>query len=386
MDDNIIIQKTESDKFILVNSLTDRRLRLSSNSMILFKIFNENKTQNLDFFLKKYNELSLKKIDLYTLEQSITTFKNFIYNNNKFKISNHLIINIKIIPEYLVNYIAEKLKYIIPKKIKDFYLNIIFFYLINLLFLIYLYFNSNINFFNIKNTSILSICLILIFIFHELGHAISAKNYGAKPKEIGFGFYLLTPALYCNLSDIWKLSINKRIIVNLSGIYIQTLISFFLILINIFLNETVINQLLFINFLIIAINLNPFLKYDGYWILSDSLDSPNLRMESFRSLKLIFMQKFKGLNMRTYIISLYSVLSILFILSFIYYFVIPNFKTILFFPIELTKATYSLFTLNYDLLNFYNFLKSNILSVIFYYIILNALLPKLLKIIKKHEI
>ncbi len=385
MNDNIIIQKTEFNKFILVNTITDKRLRISKQSMILFNIFNENKTENLDFFLKKHNEISTTNIDFYTLEYNITKFKNFISNNARFKISNHLLIHVKIIPEYLVNSIAEKIKFVVPNKVRAFYLNFITFFFINLFFLIYLYLNSKINFLNLKNTPILSICLLTIFILHELGHAIAAKNYGSKPKEIGFGFYLLTPALYCNLSDIWKLSISKRIIVNLSGVYVQTLLSFLLILINVFINEPLIHQLIFTNFVIIIINLNPFLKYDGYWILTDFLDSPNLRTESFHSLKLILKQKFRGINIRAYIISLYAVLTILFILTFIYYFVVPNFMSILFFPLELTEATYSLLTFNSNLINFYSFLKINILSIIFYYVIINTLLPKLIKM-KKNEI
>ena len=70
-----------------------------------------------------------------------------------------------------------------------------------------------------------------VLFFHEMGHAAACHRFGAKFGDIGFGFYLLSPVMYADVSDIWKLKPYKRVIVNLSGIYIELLIATILVLI-----------------------------------------------------------------------------------------------------------------------------------------------------------
>ena len=124
-----------------------------------------------------------------------------------------------------------------------------------------------------------------VLFFHEFGHATACNKLGAEPGTIGFGFYLLSPVMFADVSDIWKLQKRERIIVNLSGIYVEIIIALFLTILYLLTNYT---PVLIVSSLIIfriIINLNPLLRYDGYWILSDLTSTHNLRDTSIKMFK-----------------------------------------------------------------------------------------------------
>lgn len=127
---------------------------------------------------------------------------------------------------------------------------------------------------------ITTLSILLLLIGHEFGHILGSEKFGIKSKEIGFGFYGLLPVLYTNITPIWRLDQRKRNIVNLSGIYVQLLAGFLLGLTNLFIDSVIILSIIRINVLVIIINLNPFFKFDGYWVLVDLLKEPNLLKKS----------------------------------------------------------------------------------------------------------
>lgn len=130
--------------------------------------------------------------------------------------------------------------------------------------------------------------IFLIMFVHELGHTISAIKYGQLPKEIGIGIYFIFPVLYTDVSSIWLLNKKERVIINLGGIYLQSIISAGLVLAMFFSNSNLIKLLLISNFFMMFYSLNPFFKYDGYWIYSDVFGIKNLRLKSNELIKSIF--------------------------------------------------------------------------------------------------
>ena len=126
--------------------------------------------------------------------------------------------------------------------------------------------------------------VLLILFFHELGHAASAYLFGVKPKNIGFGFYLIFPVFYADVTDVWRLNKWKRTIVNLGGIFFQLLINLGLLYIMYHTPDrrviTLLTYIITLNITTIIINVNPFLKFDGYWVYSDLCNLPNLRQQS----------------------------------------------------------------------------------------------------------
>jgi len=123
-----------------------------------------------------------------------------------------------------------------------------------------------------------------ILLFHELGHAAAAYNFGIKPKKIGAGFYLVFPVLFADITEAWRLNRNRRLIVNMAGIYLQLLVN--LVLIYAVYNTSnyeyvrLIRYLMILNIGTMILNLNFILKFDGYWIYSDLFKIPNLMGQS----------------------------------------------------------------------------------------------------------
>jgi putative peptide zinc metalloprotease protein len=122
----------------------------------------------------------------------------------------------------------------------------------------------------------------LVGLFHELGHATAAARYKITPKEVGFGFYLVLPVLYTDISRVWMLDKYKRILVNLAGIYFQLLINLLLCiayLMSLHWGHSatyLIISFLLTNATLAVYSLNPFFRNDGYWVCSDYFSLPNL--------------------------------------------------------------------------------------------------------------
>ena len=117
-------------------------------------------------------------------------------------------------------------------------------------------------------------------LFHELGHASACKHFGIRHGGIGFGLYLNFPVLYTDVTEVWRLRRTDRCIVNLAGVYFQMYI--LLAVLALFYatgSDTLRYMILTLN-LGFIMTLNPFFKFDGYWIASDVLGIPNLRSRS----------------------------------------------------------------------------------------------------------
>ena len=124
-----------------------------------------------------------------------------------------------------------------------------------------------------------SICILFL---HELGHASASYRYNIPPKKIGFGIYFLFPILYTDVTKSWLATQKQRICIDTGGFYFQAIFTTCLLVIgSIFtLPPVLISMLLWDNLLIVIYNLNPLLKFDGYWIISDILGVDNLMKKS----------------------------------------------------------------------------------------------------------
>ncbi len=116
--------------------------------------------------------------------------------------------------------------------------------------------------------------------FHELGHLSACHRFGALYKDMGIGIYFYFPVFYSDVTDAWKLKRKQRATVDFGGVYFQLLLLPVLLLLNLTTGDVgFIFVIYFLNFSI-ATTLNPFLKFDGYWLLSDLIGVPNLRSRS----------------------------------------------------------------------------------------------------------
>lgn len=218
-------------------------------------------------------------------------------------------------------------------------------------------------------------------ILHELGHATAAHYYKAKHGGIGFGFYLyFMPVFFADVTDIWRLDRWKRMVVNGAGVYFEIVLCFGLWLIGIFIK----NQTIQIVALIIATkalcNLLPFLRADGYWLLSDLFNKPNLNFHSMHCLKTGFISFFRTrklvLKPKDYFIALYGLFNITIICVFFYYQLFLNLGAILSFPKTALGIAASIVHGTFQT-NFNELTKTA--SVLIFYLILIKILIKLAK-------
>lgn len=123
-------------------------------------------------------------------------------------------------------------------------------------------------------------------VLHEFGHGLSCKYFGGECHEMGVMFLVLTPCLYCNVSDSWMLP-NRwhRAAIGAAGMYIEVVLASICTFIWWFsepglLNYICLNIMFVSSVSTILFNANPLLRYDGYYILSDILEIPNLRQKA----------------------------------------------------------------------------------------------------------
>ncbi|WP_461202762.1 hypothetical protein [Anoxybacillus sp. TBDG-1] len=129
------------------------------------------------------------------------------------------------------------------------------------------------------------IVTILVIFLHELGHGIACKYFGGKVEEIGFLLIFFSPALYCDVSGIWSFKDKKKKIITLiAGVYIQLIIfSLCSLAYDLYFgHSTWLATFILWNVLMIFSNILPFIKLDGYWILSNIVEIPNLYEKSLK--------------------------------------------------------------------------------------------------------
>jgi putative peptide zinc metalloprotease protein len=120
-------------------------------------------------------------------------------------------------------------------------------------------------------------------ILHEFGHGTSCKHFGGECHQMGLMLLVFSPALYCDVSDAWMMR-NKwhRIIIGAAGMYVETILSAIAIFVWWNTNAGLLHYLCLNVFFVstvstVIFNANPLMRYDGYFMLADFLEIPNLR-------------------------------------------------------------------------------------------------------------
>jgi len=142
------------------------------------------------------------------------------------------------------------------------------------------------SFFDAQNWLALAAALTATKILHEFGHGMACKHFGGECHEMGVMFLVLTPCLYCNVSDSWMLP-NRwhRAAIGAAGMYVELVLASIATYVWWFsepgwLNYMALNVMFVCSVSTLMFNANPLLRYDGYYILSDILEIPNLRQKA----------------------------------------------------------------------------------------------------------
>ncbi len=144
--------------------------------------------------------------------------------------------------------------------------------------------------------------LAIVKIIHEFGHGLTAKHFGGEVHEMGMLFLVLTPALYCDVTDSWLLPNKwKRIWISGAGIFVECFLASLATFVWWQTEPGVLNSLMLATMFICSVNTilfnaNPLLRYDGYYVLADWLEIPNLRIKSSQFFTYFLQEKVLGLE------------------------------------------------------------------------------------------
>jgi putative peptide zinc metalloprotease protein len=123
---------------------------------------------------------------------------------------------------------------------------------------------------------------------HELGHIAACKSYNLKHGGIGFGFYFVLPVMYADITNIWAANKQKRIIANMGGIFSEILYASILLIVFLITQNPIFYVASISLATMVFWEFNPFVRFDGYWILSDLTNTPNLIKKSKDMLKTVY--------------------------------------------------------------------------------------------------
>jgi CRP-like cAMP-binding protein/Zn-dependent protease len=140
----------------------------------------------------------------------------------------------------------------------------------------------------VESAILLGLAFFLTFM-HELGHAVVISRYGRKVKSAGFMIYFGAPAFFVEASDSLMMDRRQRILQSFAGPFTETVIAGIAAIFLFSFPEGPLADLLYrfalLNYLVIFLNLIPLLELDGYWILSDLIQVPDLRPRSLQFIR-----------------------------------------------------------------------------------------------------
>ena len=147
------------------------------------------------------------------------------------------------------------------------------------------------------------IALGVVKVIHEFGHGLSCKAFGGESHEMGFLFMCFSPALYCNVTDSWTVADKwKRIIISFAGIWVELIIASLATFVWWytphwpFVNNVSLCIMVLCSISTFVFNANPLMRFDGYYILADWLEVPNLRERANRYIMGIAQEKCFGIE------------------------------------------------------------------------------------------
>ena len=132
-----------------------------------------------------------------------------------------------------------------------------------------------------------AVALFCVKVLHELGHAFTAKRHGCKVPAMGVAFLVMWPVAYTDINDAWRITRHKtRLQISSAGILTEITIAIWATLFWALLADGPLRSALFFLattswVLTVFINASPFMRFDGYFVLSDALNTVNLHERSF---------------------------------------------------------------------------------------------------------
>ncbi|TWF59238.1 site-2 protease family protein [Neorhizobium alkalisoli] len=145
--------------------------------------------------------------------------------------------------------------------------------------------------FSLEGAAVSVLSIVFIKCLHELGHAFVAHRFGCRIPTMGVAFMVMVPLLYTDVSDAWKLKSRwQRLRIDSAGMLAELTVAAYALTLWAFVPDGPLRSALFVLaatgvVLSLFVNLNPFMRFDGYYILADLLGVENLQPRAFRHMR-----------------------------------------------------------------------------------------------------
>ncbi|RMV76785.1 hypothetical protein ALP05_02445 [Pseudomonas caricapapayae] len=143
------------------------------------------------------------------------------------------------------------------------------------------------HFFSLQGAALAALTLTLSKTLHEFGHAYACKHQGCRVPTMGVALLVLWPVLYTDASGGWRLPLKRqRLAIGAAGMLAELYLAAWALLAWSFLNDGPLRSAAFMLasttwLMTLAVNLNPLMRFDGYFLFSDLLEVPNLQQRAF---------------------------------------------------------------------------------------------------------
>ncbi len=132
-----------------------------------------------------------------------------------------------------------------------------------------------------------AVVLVVAKVIHEFGHGLAATHYGVRVPTMGIAFLVMTPVAYTDTNEAWNLTARRpRLMINAGGMLAELCLAAWSTLAWCLVPDGTLRSFLFVVAAVtwlksIVINVSPIMRFDGYYLLSDYLEVPNLHSRCF---------------------------------------------------------------------------------------------------------
>jgi putative peptide zinc metalloprotease protein len=159
------------------------------------------------------------------------------------------------------------------------------------------------HFFSWSGAVLYGATLLGVKILHELGHAYTAKAAGCRVPLIGVAMLVGWPVLYTDTSDAWQIPRRRsRLAIGAAGVSVELAVASISLFLWSISPEGMLKSAFFVLatttwVLSVAVNFNPLMRFDGYYLLSDLIEEPNLERRAFAVGKWWLRERIFGFGM-----------------------------------------------------------------------------------------
>lgn len=141
--------------------------------------------------------------------------------------------------------------------------------------------------FDLRGALAVGACIAISKVLHEFGHGYALRHYGCRVPAMGVAFIVFWPVCWTDASAAWQLvERRQRLVIGAAGVCVELALAALASWLWLLLPDGALRNGMHVLagtawLLTLAVNLNPLMRFDGYYLLADALDEPNLQARAF---------------------------------------------------------------------------------------------------------